>query len=451
MDKKQFWKRLLPLVFPIAFEQLMYSLVSTSDTLMLGMVDQSSLSAASLATQVSFVFFMCMGGLTGGGNVLLAQYWGKGDVERVEQVFAILARPVVLVCALFSGAAAFAPEVLMRFFTPDPELIRLGAEYLRTVSLYYLLNGITQCYQCAMKNCGRAARASLIGSASVVANIVLNAILIFGLLGAPKMGIRGAALATVISQAISLSWALWDTARAGKIRLRRKQLLNFHQSLERSFWKYTIPVLANSLAWGLGITMGSMILGHLGTDAVAANSIASVAKNLIACFCMGLASGGAILVGNELGAGELERAKAYGSQVVLLSLISGVVSGGILIALTPVILSVAQLSPQAEEYLRWMVVVCAVNLVGMSHNSATISGIFTAGGDTKFGFLCDSVTLWAVVVPLGLLAAFVLEWPVVAVYAIISMDEIVKLPVVWHHYKKYKWVRDLTQTRNEEA
>ena len=451
MDKKRFWRKLLPLVFPMAFEQLMYSLVSTSDTLMLGMVEQSSLSAASLATQVSFVFFICRGGLTGGGNVLLAQYWGKGDVERVEQVFAILVRPVVLVCVLFSGAAAFFSEVLMRFYTPDPELIRLGTEYLRTVSIYYLLNGITQCYQCAMKNCGRAAKASLISSVSVVANIVLNAILIFGLLGAPELGIRGAALATVISQAISLTWALWDTARAGKIQLRRRHLLNFRQPLERSFWKYTVPVLANSLAWGLGITVGSMILGHLGTDAVAANSIASVAKNLIACFCMGLASGGAILVGNELGAGELERAKAYGGRVVILALISGGVSGILLLALTPVILSVAQLSPQAEAYLRWMVVVCAVNLVGMSHNSATISGIFTAGGDTKFGFLCDCVTLWVVVVPLGLLAAFVLEWPVIAVYSIISMDEIIKLPVVWRHYKKYKWVRDLTQPQNEEA
>lgn len=448
MDKKQFWRKLLPLVFPIAFEQMMYSLVSTSDTLMLGMVDQSSLSAVSLATQLSFIFYMCMGGFTGGGNVLLAQFWGKGVPERVEEVFAILMRPVVLVCTLFSAAAALLPELLMRFFTPDPELIRLGAEYLRTVSPYYLLNGITQCYQCTMKNCGRAAKASLISSSGVVLNIVLNGILIFGLLGAPAMGIRGAALATVLSQAISLVWVLWDTSRAGEIHLRKKHLLNFRLTLEKSFWKYTTPVLANSLVWGLGITMGSVILGHLGTDAVAANSIAGVAKNLIACFCMGLASGGAILVGNELGAGKLERAKQYGSQVVVLSLISGAVSGGILIALTPVILKVAELSPQAAQYLRWMVVVCAVNLVGMSHNSATISGIFTAGGDTKFGFICDCITLWAVVVPLGLLTAFVLEWPVIAVYIIISMDEIIKLPAVWRHYKKYKWVRDLT--RNQE-
>lgn len=445
MDNRQFWKRLIPLVIPMAFEQLMYSLVNASDALMLGLVDQSSLSAVSLATQVSFIFYMCMGGFTGGGNVLLAQYWGKGSINQVEQVFAILMRPVVLVCGLFSAAAAFAPELIMGFFTPDPELIRLGSEYLRTVSPYYLLNGITQCYQCAMKNCGRAPRASLISSVCVVLNICLNGILIFGLFGAPELGIRGAALATALSQSISLIWVLADTRISGKIHLRKKQVLNFRQPLERSFWKYASPVLANSLIWGTGITMGSMILGHLGSDAVAANSIASVAKNLIACFCMGLATGGAILVGNELGAGQLQRAKAYGSKVVVLALVSGAISGGILIALTPLILKVAKLSPQSAEYLRWMILVCAVNLVGMSHNSATISGIFSAGGDTKFGLLCDTITLWCVVVPLGLLTGFVLKWPVIAVYIIISMDEIVKLPAVWHHYKKYKWVRDLTQ------
>lgn len=446
MDNQRFWRKLIPLVFPIAFEQLMYSLVSASDALMLGLVDQASLSSVSLATQVSFIFYMCMSGFTSGGNILLAQYWGKESIEQVEQVFAVLMRPVVLVCAFISAASLCIPEVIMRFFTPDPELIHLGSRYLRMVSPYYLLNGITQCYQCSMKNCGRAGRASLISSTGVVVNIILNAVLIFGLFGAPEMGIRGAALATVLSQIMSLVWVLIDTGRFSKVQLRMKQLLNFRQPLERDFWKYTVPVLANSLVWGLGITMGSVILGHLGTDAVAANSIASVAKNLIACFCMGLAAGGGIMVGNELGAGELERAKHYGSKVVVMALVSGAISGAILIALTPVILSVAELSNQAAQYLRWMIIVCAVNMIGMSHNSATISGIFCAGGDTRFGFFCDVVTLWAVVVPLGLLAAFVFELPIPLVYIIINMDEIVKLPAVWMHYKKYKWVRDLTHS-----
>lgn len=445
MEQKSFWKKLVPLVFPIAFQQLMLSLVSASDAVMLGLVDQSSLSAVSLAGQIPFVLGLFLWGLTGGGSILAAQYWGKGSRESVEQVFAILMRPVSAIAFLFSAAALLVPELLMKIFTADPELIRLGAGYLRTVSPSYLLCGISQGYLCIMRNIGRAGRASTISSVGVVLNILLNALLIFGLFGAPKLGIRGAAVATTVTRTLECLWSVLDSFCPDRIRLRLRYLEQRKMPLEGDFWHYTTPVLANNLVWGVGISMGSVILGHLGSDAVAANSIASVVKNLVACFCMGLASGGAILVGNELGAGNLETGKRYGGKIVVLSLISGAVSGGILVALTPVIRNLAELTPQASEYLRWMIVVCAVNMVGMSHNSATISGIFCSGGDTRFGLLCDTVTLWGIVVPLGLLTAFVLDWPVLAVYVIINMDEIVKLPAVWKHYRKYLWVKDLTE------
>ncbi len=450
MDRKRFWKRLLPLVLPIAFEQLMFSLVSASDALMLGFVDQASLSAVSLAAQVQFVFSLFMFGLVSAGSILMAQYWGKGCESQVEQVFAVMMRPVILVGAVFTVASTAAPRLLMRIFTPDPQLIALGADYLRVVSLSYVTGAMDQGYMCALKNTGRAARASFISSVGVVMNIVLNAVLIFGLLGAPVMGVRGAALATTITRVVSTLWAIWEVERTKTIRLRAKHFFGRKQPLERPYWKLGFTLLANNLIWGIGITMGSVILGHLGTDAVAANSIAVVAKNLINCFCMGLASGGAILVGNELGAGNLDMGKAYGKELVALSLIFGVLSGGILIALTPVIIQLAELSAQSQEYLRWMIVVCAMNLVGMSHNSATISGIFSAGGDTRFGLICDTITLWAIIVPLGLLAAFVFHWPVLLVYFIINMDEWVKFPAVRWNYRKYNWVRDLTQDKQEE-
>ncbi len=450
MDTKRFWRRLLPLVFPIAFEQLMFSLVSASDALMLGFVDQASLSAASLAAQVQFVLSLFLYGLISAGSVLMAQYWGKGCVSQVEQVFAIMLRPVALVGVLFTAAAVAVPRFLMRCFTPDPELISLGAEYLKMVSLSYVTGAIGQCYLCVLKNTGRAGRASLISSASVVMNIALNAVLIFGLLGAPVMGISGAALATTITRVMSLLWILWEVERTKQVRLRRQYVLGWKLPLESSYWKLGLPLLVNNLVWGVGITMGSVILGHLGTDAVAANSIAVVAKNLINCFCMGLASGGAILVGNELGSGNLQMGKKYGEKLVALSLICGVGTAALLVALTPVIGNLAELSPQATQYLRWMIVVCAVNLVGMSHNSATVSGIFSAGGDTRFGVICDTITLWCVIVPLGFLAAFVLKWPVLVVYLIINMDEWVKFPAVRWNYRKYNWVRDLTQEKQQE-
>lgn len=447
-ERKEFWRKLKPLVFPIAFQQLMQSLVSTSDAVMMGLIDQSSLSAVSLATQIAFVVSLFIFGLTGAGSLLAAQYWGKGSKQDVEQIFAVMLRPTAAVGGVFTLAALFAPQMLMRIFTPDPELITLGSEYLVAVSLSYFLMCVNQSYLCIMRNSGQAVLASLISSAGVVINILLNAVLIFGLLGFPALGITGAAIATVLTRVIEFVWILADTAKPDRVKLRGKYLFG-KCSLSRDYWDQAYVLTGNNLAWGIGITMGSVILGRLGSDAVAANSIAVVAKNLINCFCMGLASGGAILVGNELGAGQLERAKVYGGAVVKLALISGAASCGILILLTPAISMMADLTPQAKEYLRFMIVICGINMIGMSNNSAIISGIFSAGGDTRFGLICDCVVLWVIVVPLGLLAAFVWNLPLYVVYCIIYSDEIIKLPAVWKHYKKYLWVRDLT--RNQEV
>jgi len=443
MKDTQYWKKLMPLVFPIAFQQLMSALVSTSDTLMMGMLNQSSLSAVSLATQITFVASLFTFGLTSAGSVLAAQYWGKGSKPDVEQVFAILMRPMAFVGGLFTVAALFVPQLLMRIFTPDPELIRLGSGYLRAVALSYILMFINQTYLTILRNSGRAVAATAIGSTGVVVNIALNAVLIFGLLGLPALGAVGAALATTLTRVFELVWILWETARPDRIKLRKAYLFG-KCSLEREFWKHGSILVANNLVWGVGITMGSVILGRLGSDAVAANSIAMTMKNLINCFCMGLACGGAILVGNELGANNLETAKRYGGKTVVMALVSGAVTAVFFIGLTPLIIQVAELSPQSQDYLKWMIVVCAINLIGMSNNSTIISGIFPAGGDTRFGFICDTIVLWVIVVPLGFLSAFVWKLPIWVTYIFINMDEWVKMPAVFHHYRKYKWVKNLT-------
>ena len=444
MNNKEFWRKLTPLVFPIAFQQLMSALVSTSDTLMMGLIDQSSLSAVSLATQITFVLSLFCFGLTGAGSLLAAQYWGKGSKPEVEQVFAVMLRPMAAAGMLFTLAALLCPGLLMRIFTPDPELIRLGSGYLRAVSLSYVLMCINQSYLTILRNSGRAGTATVISSTGVVVNIALNAVLIFGLLGLPALGAVGAALATTLTRVLEFIWVLAETARPDRIKLRKGYLFG-RCPLKKDYWKHGVILTANNVIWGVGITMGSVILGRLGSDAVAANSIAMTMKNLVNCFCMGLASGGAILVGNELGADNLETAKKYGGKVVRLALLSGAITAVFLISMTPVILNLAELSDQSREYLRWMIVVCAINLIGMSNNSAIISGIFPAGGDTRFGFICDIITLWVIVVPLGMLGAFVWELPIWVVYIFINMDEWVKIPAVFHHYKKYKWVRNLTK------
>lgn len=441
---KTFNRKLLSLIFPIAFQQFMLALVSASDALMLGIVGQDSMAAVSLATQITFVQNLFLAAMTIGLSMLAAQYWGKGDTGAVERIFAYVLKLAAAVSLVFFLAALLVPGFLMGLLTNDSSLIAGGADYLRTVSFSYLLTGISQIYLCVLKNTGRAKIASIISSASVAANILLNAVLIFGFFGLPALHIAGAALATVLARAAEVLWCVGETARRDRAKLRRSNLKRTDSLLRRSFWRYTAPVLGNEIVWGVGFTMYSVIMGHLGSDAVASNSITNIVKNLIACFCLGLGSGGGIMVGNELGAGRLDAARDYGSRLCILSILCGVLSGLFLLAVSPAIVQIAGLTPQASGYLSWMLVMCSYYMIGKSVNSTTIAGIFCAGGDSRFGFFCDTVVLWCITVPLGFAAAFWLGLPVTAVYFIVNLDELLKLPAVYRHYKKYKWVRDLT-------
>ncbi len=444
-----FTKKLLTLVIPIAFQQFMLSLVSASDALMLGALTQNSLSAVSLAGQVTFVENLFFAAMTIGHSMFAAQYWGRQDKISVEKIFAYVLKITAAVSFAFFLASLCFPNALMRIFTNEQPLIASGAIYLRTVSPSFFLTGISQIYLCTLKNTGQAVKSGVISSASVIINIALNAVLIYGLFGFPKLEIAGAAIATVISRAIEVIWCLIETAKKERIKLRLSYIIRSDKPLRRNFWKHTMPVLGNEIVWGVGFTMYSVIMGHLGTDAVAANSIANIVKNLTACFCTGLGSGGGIMVGNELGAGKTEIAKEYGRRLCKLSIVCGAISGLLLPALSPLIPVVTDLSETSAEYLKWMLVMCSCYMIGKSVNGTTIAGIFCAGGDSKFGFLCDTVTMWCITVPLGLFFAFILKLPVLAVYFVINLDEIIKLPAVYRHYKKYKWVKILTSKTEE--
>ena len=450
MNDKNFRKKLLALVLPITFQQLMLAVVSASDALMVGVIGQDLLSAVSLASQVTFVYNLFLAALTIGTSMFAAQYWGKGDKNAIERILGIVLRTSMLVSAVFFAGTMFTPELLMRIFTEDPVLTVYGTDYLRIVSVTYLMCGISQIYLCIMKNSGLAAKSMVISSTAAGLNIILNAVLIYGLFGAPRMEAAGAAAATALSRVAELAWVLLELRKKGRIKIRLRYILHPDQPMRKEFWHYTFPVLGNELVWGGGFTMYSVIMGHLGTDAVAANSIANIVKNLIASLAMGIGNGGAIIVGNELGAGKLEKAKLYGGKLCRIAVISGICSGIFLLAVSPAVLIVSDLSPTAEEYLKWMLVMCSYYMIGKYVNGTTISGIFCAGGDSRFGFLCDTITLWCFTVPAGFITAFVLKMPVLFVYFIINLDEMVKLPAVYRRYKKYRWLKDLTINQEEK-
>lgn len=444
--KHELYSNLGTIVTPIAIQYLMSSLVTASDAFMLGFLDQDSLSASSLAGQVAFVFSLFYGAFVFGLNVLAAQYWGKGDEKKTSAVLAITMRYSIIVGLVFTLAALVIPETIMLVFTKDPALIRLGGKYLRIVAVSYLLTSYTQTYFAMMKVCDRATLSSMIGSIAVVVNIILNAIFIFGLGPAPKMGIEGAALATLLARVLETVLVIIAVCRKQCMPLDLKVMLHTDdRELVRDYWEYTVPLLINQIGWGGGVTMYSVIMGHLGTDATAANSIASIVRTMIASLCWGIASGVGIIIGGMLGRNEYDKAKVAGGSFVRFSIWIGIGSGIVILALTPLVLHFIALEPQAQYYLKYMMLMASYYIIGNSLNSVIISGIFPSGGDTKFGMICDAVTLWAVVVPLGMLAAFVFKLPVLVVAFILTLDEFVKIPAVYIHYKKYLWIKNITK------
>ena len=448
--EQTFSKKLVSLIIPMTLQNFMFALVPISDAAMLVALNQDSMSAVSLAAQVTFVLNLFLFGISAGTNMFAAQYWGKGDKESIEKLMGYSTKLLLPIAVLFFSMAMFLPTGLMRIYTNVPGIIDYGVQYLRVASFSYLFMSLAWLFEAILKNTGFVRESTAISISMVILNIILNGIFIFGLLGLPPMGAAGAALATTLSSLWGFVGCIWILLKKCSVKLRIKHIINTDENIRKEFSRYTTPFMANQLFWGIGFTMISVIIGHLGADATAANAIAAVVKDLVSCFCYALGSGGAIVVGNELGAGRLEKGKEYGNKITKLTIISGAILG-ILVALSaPLVLKIVNLTPQASEYLKYMLWMCSYYILGRSINSTTIGGIFAAGGDTKFGFICDTITMLVFIVPAGFLAAFYFNLPVLVVYFILNLDEMIKLPVVFIHYRKYKWVRNIVGDKPDE-
>ena len=445
INKKEFYRNLTRLALPIALQSLMLASVAAGDALMLGKVAQNEMTAVSLATQIQFVQNMFLSPATAAGAILGAQYYGKGDRHTLEDLFNMTLRFCGIVSVLFFLACELMPELLMHIFTHDAPLIAIGSSYLRIAGWSYLLTGISQCYLTMMKVSDHVKPGALISSCAVLLNIALNAVFIFGLLGAPRMQARGAALATTISRIIELVLCIAVSSGTSYIRPAFDRFFKLPGQLRSDFIKQCLPLMGGSLCWGIGFTSYTAIMGHMGTDAAAANSVAAVVRDLICCMCNGIGSAAGIMVGNELGAGRLDKGRAYGIKLKNISYIIGFLSTGLVLAVTPLVVRMVILTDQARGYLTGMMVIMSFYMIGRCVNTVTINGVLDGGGDTLFDMYSLIVCMWLIAIPLALAGAFVLHLPPLAVYACTCLDEVGKIPWVMARFRKYKWVQDLTR------
>ena len=448
-EKRAFYKYALKLTAPIALQNFMDAAVSSADVIMLSFVSQAALAASSLAGQVAFVLHMLLFGIGSGASILSAQYWGKGDTKAVERVLGLSMKITILITALFTAAAAIFPESIMGIFTEDSELISEGIKYLRAVCASYLLGGFCSVYLSVMRSVERVKMSATVHCSAVIMNVVLNACFIFGWGPFPQLGITGVALATSITRAIETVICIFDSRLCKIVKLRVKYLLARGGQLMKDFIKFAVPAAANDVVWGLAFSVYSVILGHLSSDIVAANSVATVVRNLGTVVCFGCSSSAAIVLGKALGDNKLAEAKIYAGRFVKLAFLTALVGGIVILCARPLVMLymeiAVEVTPLVREELSLMLYINSYYIMGASLNTMLICGIFRSGGDVKFGMICDTVAMWGYAVPVGLLCAFVFKLPEMWVYFILCLDEFVKLPVVFMHYKKGGWLRNITR------
>ncbi|WP_122644492.1 MATE family efflux transporter [Luxibacter massiliensis] len=446
IDWGKFYRNVFALVVPMALQNLINVGVTAADVIMLGRVGEKALSGASLAGQVQYIMVLFLFGLTSGATVLTAQYWGKGDKRTIEKILGIGMKAALLVTVVFMAAALCIPGLLMKIFTNDPEVISEGIKYLRIVAFSYVFMGITQVYLYIMRSVERVVVATVVYLVSLLCNVVLNSIFIFGLLGFPAMGVQGAALGTLISRLVELLLVFGYARLYNKdIKFRYAYFMKSDRMLLMDFLRYALPVVMNEVMWGLGTAANTAILGHMGSAAVAANSVAQVARQLATVVAFGLASATAIYLGKTIGEQKFEQAKAYAHRFLVLSVIMGLAGGALVLGAAPIATSMLALTDTAKEYLKFMFFVMSYFVVAQSFNTTLVVGTFRSGGDTRFGLIMDVATMWGCSILLGWLAAFVLKLSVPVVYVILMCDELIKLPITWIRYRSLKWLKDVTR------
>lgn len=441
MKLKGFYSSLIAIAVPIMLQNLLQNFVNMLDTIMIGRLGSVEIAAVGLGNQVFFVLNMILFGITSGGGVFIAQFWGKKEIPGIKKSLGIILTLSVIVSAIFTVLCLTIPYRIIRLYSPDMEVIKTGGEYLRLVSLSYIITAVTFAYTQAFR-CTEKVKLPLVCTIlSMVINAVANYLLIF-IVG---WGVKGAAVATVFSRLVEvvviLSWSYGHKYEAcGKL----KDLLNFDWSFMGKFVKVAIPVILNETLWGLGITVTNGIYAHAGTDAITAVNITGTISQLTWVFCMGFGNGMSVIVGKKIGEGEIELATGYAKRSLWFMPAVGAVVGIFLWPLSYTLPVFFNVSPEIIRTAKQMLIVLMFSYPFNSLCMNWIVGVCRAGGDTVFSALAEMGTMWLYAVPVGLLSAFVFNLPIIWIYICISSENIIKATIGLIRVLSGKWLHDVT-------
>lgn len=441
---KSFYKFFIILVISLAFQNLLVYGVNLVDNLMLGAYSEKALSGSALCNQIQFLLQMLVVGAGEGAVVLGSQYWGKKELKPIPHIIGVTLRFGVGIAVVLFLVVFMAPAQVLGLLTNDQTVILEGVKYLKIICFTYIIFTATNILTASLRAIGVVSIGYIVSAATLCINICLNTCLIFGRFGFPELGIRGAAYATLVSRCVELLIVIYYLKyKEHKLNLTLKKLLLIDISYVRDYTKVSLPVLLNQAQWGIAQMIQTAILGHLGTAAIAANSIAVIVFQVISVVAYGAASAAGITVGKTIGEDNLEKLHeiVHTLQIVFLGI--GIVSGLLIFLVSDPILEVYHISLEAKMLAKQFMCVLAVTTVGTAYQMACDNGIIRGGGDTSFSMKMNLISMWGIIVPFSAIAAFGLKMPPVIVFALLKSDQIYKVIPVVIHLRKWNWVKKI--------
>lgn len=448
---KQFVLGAIAIILPIALQNVINYGVNLMDSVMLGQLGDVAISAANLGGQPFFLLTMFGFGIGSGAGVLIAQYWGKGDMEHIRRIMGFALRLTFIVSLIFTVVCIAIPEQLMSLFTSNAATIEQGADYLWIISIGYVFYSLSNCYMTSLRAVEKVSVSMVVYGISFFINVAVNYVFIFGKLGAPALGVKGAAIGTVAARmsefAMALIYMYFIDKRTG---FRIKHVFSKGGDIVKPFMKNCLPVVGNELLWGFGTVMITLIISNLSDDFIAAGSIATVVNQIALVGIMGVSNAAAVLTGKTVGEGDKEKVQKVANTMLVFSVIVGLFGSALLFALRVPILAIYDISEGAKEITSQLIIILAALQLVLAIDITVIVGVLRGGGDTKFAFFIDVGTVYLLALPLGAIAGFVLHFPPWAVYLLLRCDTFIKTVLGLIRVLRKKWQRDVTVEAKEE-
>ncbi len=446
MNTKSLYKNLFILAVPIALQNMISLSIGLADSMMVGSLGELSISGVYICNQIQTVLQMLAAGIGAAQIVLAAQYWGKGDKESVKNIINIALRIAILCGLLFWTVVFFFPEKVLGLYTDDQQVLLEALKFARVVCFSYLFFCISNVLMASLRCIGTVKIGLYISIISFILNIGLNWILIFGHLGAPKLGIAGAAIATLTTRIVEfiivVGYVLFVDKKL-KYKLRNFSMSNWQ--LLKDFFRYGTPVILGDVLWGINLTVQGMIIGRLGASSIAAVSIANTIFSLVSVGVYGTAQASSIIIGNAAGEGDVGKIKFMSGKLQRVFLGVGICTGVLLFSIRNFILSFYSITPETRHIASLLILILSITVIGTSYQMSTLTGIVRAGGATHFVLVNDIFFVWGIVIPSSLIMAFVVGAPTWIIFLCLKSDQVLKCIVAVIEVNRYDWIKKLTK------